>query len=170
VKGLDVLLRSFQLLRRRGSPARLVVAGGALYRNTRRQEKGLQALSSELGLDGQVRFLGRVPHEEVARLMAESAVVVLPSRAESFGATLVEALACGTPVVATKCGGPEDIVVDSVGRLVPVADVDALADAIDDVLDHPDRYDGATLREYAITRFSWDGVVSRVHDEFLRVA
>ena len=61
--------------------------------------------------------------------MRESAVLVLPSRRESFGSVLVEALACGTPVVATSCGGPEDIVTDAVGRLVPVENAEALAGA-----------------------------------------
>jgi glycosyltransferase involved in cell wall biosynthesis len=170
VKGVDVLLNAFDLLRRGGSAARLLIAGGALYRNTRVQEQSLHALASSLGLDGAVTFLGRVSHEEVARLMAESSVLVLPSRAESFGAVLVEALACGTPVVATRCGGPEDIVSDEVGRLVPVGDAHALADALEDVLRSPERYDGAALRRYATEHFSWASVVDKVHDEYLRAA
>ncbi len=168
VKGVDVLLHAVDLLRRRGSSARLLIAGGALYRNTRVQEQTLHTLASSLGLDRTVTFLGRVPHQEVSRLMAESSVLVLPSRAESFGAVLVEALACGTPVVATRCGGPEDIVTDKVGRLVPVGDVQALADALADVLRNPRRYDGAALRRYATERFSWASVVDRTHDEYLR--
>jgi glycosyltransferase involved in cell wall biosynthesis len=168
VKGVDILLRAFKLMQRGGSAARLLIAGGALYRDTRLQEESLHALASSLGLDGAVTFLGRVPHEEVARLMAESSVLVLPSRAESFGAVLVESLSCGTPVVATRCGGPEDIVTDKVGRLVPVGDVQALADALADVLRNPGRYEGASLRRYATERFSWASVVDRTHDEYLR--
>ena len=98
--------------------------------------------------------------------MAESAVVVLPSRAESFGAVLVEALACGTPVVATRCGGPEDIVRDGVGELVPVEDPVALAEALGRVLAEPARYDREHLRRYAVERFGWDVIVEQVHDVY----
>ena len=99
--------------------------------------------------------------------MAESAVVVLPSRAESFDAVLVEALACGTLVVATRCGGPEDIVEDGAGELVAVEDPDVLADALTWVLAEPERYDRVSLRRYAIERFDWDGIVDRVHDVYV---
>ena len=79
-------------------------------------------------------------------------------RAESFGSVLVEALACGTPVVATRCGGPEDIVTEAVGMLVPKEDSEALADAFQAVLDHPERYDPARLRAYAVESFSWERI------------
>src|SRR5262249_4592836 len=85
-------------------------------------------------------------------LMAQSAVVVLPSRAESFGATLIEAMACGTPVVATRCGGPEEVVTREVGQLVPPEDPAALAAALAAVLDRPAQYDPAGLRSYALER------------------
>jgi len=55
---------------------------------------------------------------------------VLPSRYETFGVALVEAMATGLPAVATRCGGPEDIVTDQTGQLVPPDDPDALAEAL----------------------------------------
>ena len=161
-KGIDVLLEAMRRLAERGLPGRLLLAGGSYFRNTRLQEERLRDLAAALDLGDRVTFLGRQPPEAVARLMAESAVVVLPSRAESFGAVLVEALACGTPVVATRCGGPEDIVTEEVGRLVPVGDPGALADAITAVLASPERYDAPTLRGRALERFSWDSVVERI--------
>jgi glycosyltransferase involved in cell wall biosynthesis len=94
--------------------------------------------------------------------MATSAVLVLPSMLESFGAVLIEALACGTPVVSTRCGGPEDIVVDEVGRLVPVGDALALSRAVEDVLEDPHRYPVERLRHYALSHFSWDIVAERI--------
>jgi glycosyltransferase involved in cell wall biosynthesis len=136
-----------------------VLVGGSFYRNTRKQEDALRRRADELGLGDRVTFAGQKPQEEVAGMMAESAVVVLPSRAESFGAVLVEALACGTPVVATRCGGPEDIVSPHVGRLVPVGDAAALASALADVLADPTLRDRAALRRYAVERFSWGRVV-----------
>lgn len=166
-KGIDVLLAAMARLKRRGEPGRLLIAGGSYYRNTRLQEERLRGLARSLDLGDRVRFVGWQPQAEVARLMAESAVVVLPSRAESFGAVLIEALACGTPVVATRCGGPEEIVQPEVGRLVAVEDAEELADAIVDVVTHPERYDSQTLRIYATGRFGWEAIVDQVHRAYL---
>jgi len=169
-KGIDVLLRAMTLLDDRRTPGRLLLVGGAAYRHTRLQEEELRGLADSLDLGDRVTFVGRKPHAEVARLMAESAVVVLPSRDESFGAVLVEALASGTPVVATRCGGPEDIVTDEVGRLVPPESPEALADALAEVLSEPVRYPPEDLRSFALERFGWNGIVERIHKFYLDAA
>ncbi len=160
-KGIDVLLRAMEMLLRRDVPVRLVAVGGAFYRDTRLQQERLHGLAHELGLNGHVSFLGEQSPRDVARLMRESALLVLPSRAESFGSVLVEALACGTPVVSTRSGGPEDIVDPAVGTLVPPDDPAALADALAETLANLDRYSPVDLRDYAIRRFGWDPVVQR---------
>lgn len=162
-KGIDLLLTAMARLVEERAAGRLLLVGGSFYRHTRLQEERLRAQAASLGLGDRVTFLGRLLPAEVARLMAESAVVVLPSRAESFGAVLVEALACGTPVVATRCGGPEDIVVNGVGELVPVEDPAALAAALTRTLANPVRYERTELRRYALERFGWDVVVDQVH-------
>jgi glycosyltransferase involved in cell wall biosynthesis len=71
---------------------------------------------------------------------------------------IIEALACGTPVVATRCGAPEELVTEEVGRLVPPEDPRALADALAAVLDEPDRYEPAALRRHALARYGKDAV------------
>jgi teichuronic acid biosynthesis glycosyltransferase TuaC len=162
IKGVDVLLRAMRVLVERRPSTRLtLVGGGFIYRGYQRQEEALRRLASELRLDGHIEFVGGRPPKEVAAWMQRSAVLVLPSRAEAFGAVLVEALACGTPVVATRCGGPEDVVADRVGRLVPSDDEEALAGAIEDVLANRDRYDPGQLRAYALEGFSWDTIARR---------
>lgn len=166
-KGVDVLLRAMKLLDDRRIPGRLLLVGGAAYRHTRLQEEELRRLADSLDLGDRVTFVGRKPHAEVARLMAESAVVVLPSRDESFGAVLVEALASGTPVVATRCGGPEDIVTEAVGRLVPPESPEALADALAEVLSAPAHYPSQKLRNYVLAQFGWRGVVERLHRTYV---
>jgi glycosyltransferase involved in cell wall biosynthesis len=168
-KGVDVLLHAVDELRRHGRPGSLTLVGGSYFRDTQRQESELRRLAASLDLGDRVTFAGRLPQSEVAQLMAESAVVVLPSRAESFGAVLVEALACGTPVVATRCGGPEDIVTPEVGRLIEPGEPAALADAIHTVLSTPTDFPAERLRAYALDRFEWSRIVGELHDLYAEV-
>jgi glycosyltransferase involved in cell wall biosynthesis len=140
---------------------RLLLVGGSLYRRARADEIGLRTLARSLGLERHVAFAGIRSPSEVAAAMRESALLVLPSRRETFGSVLVEALASGTPVVATRCGGPEDVVTDGVGRLVPPEDPEALAEAMEDVLRHRARYAPAALRAYALEHFAWERVGER---------
>jgi len=169
VKGIDVLLEAMARIAREGGPGRLLLVGGAFYRNTRLQEEELRGLAGSLDLGDRVSFLGRRPPEDVAALMRESAVVVLPSRAESFSAVLVEALASGTPVVATRSGGPEDIVRDGVGELVEPEDSAALADALARAVGSGD-VDRDRLRSYAIENYDWNTIVRRTHELYEQVA
>ena len=165
-KGIDDLLHAVARIRRGGEQIRLVLVGSAAYRKTRLEEQALRELADSLGLEDAVVFVGRQPQEEVARLMRQSALLVLPSRAESFGAVLVEALASGTPVVATRSGGPEDIVQDGVGVLVPPNDPEKLAEAILEVLARPGSFEPERLRRYALARFSWERVVDETESAY----
>jgi teichuronic acid biosynthesis glycosyltransferase TuaC len=153
VKGVDILLEALGELRQRHPAARLLLAGQPFYRSYQQAETRLQRRTRELGLDNYVEWIGDRTPAQVARLMSESQVVVLPSRSETFGSVLIEALACGTPVVATRCGGPEEIVTAETGRLVPREDPSALAGALADVLEQAERYDPAVLRGYALGRY-----------------
>ncbi len=166
VKGVDVLLRAMRRLINRRPKTRLVLVGGSFFRDYRLQEERLRRLARDLGLEGHVTFVGMRSQGEVAGHMRESALLVLPSRAESFGAVLVEALACGTPVVATRCGGPEDIVTEEVGTLVPAEDPEALASGIEGVLENRERYPPMRLRTYALERFAWERVARRTLDVY----
>jgi glycosyltransferase involved in cell wall biosynthesis len=165
IKGVDILFKALgQLINRLPELHLVLVGGGFLYRNYRIQEEKLRRLALELGLERHVEFVGFKSLPEVAEFMRTSSLLVLPSRAESFGAVLVEALACGTPVVATRCGGPEDIVTKEVGVLVPKEDVDALANGIEVVLARRETYDPTRLRSYALQNFSWENIARQLVD------
>jgi glycosyltransferase involved in cell wall biosynthesis len=153
VKGFDVLVRALARLAGARPQLRLLVLGAAFFRGWQRDEARARALVDELGLAPRVRFAGAAGPAEVAAAMRRSALLVVPSRRETFSAVAAEALASGTPVVATRCGGPEDFVTDETGRLTPVGDPDALAAAIDEVLRHRPSFDRTRLREHAVSRF-----------------
>lgn len=162
-KGVDLLLQAMTQVSRRHPKARLVLVGGSFYKDTNKQEQHLRAMTEKMGLQERVVFAGHRPPEEVAQFMRRSALLVLPSRAESFGAVLVEALASGIPVVATRCGGPEDIVTDEVGTLVATEDDHALALAIERVLSQLTAYHPDRLRAYALEHFSWNRIAAETH-------
>ncbi|MEI2782189.1 MAG: glycosyltransferase [Candidatus Competibacter sp.] len=140
LKDFAALLHALAVVRRR-VPARLLVLGEGPER------EALLALRARLGLEGAVDFPGF--YDDPLPLFARAAALVVSSRFEGFGLTLVEALACGTPVVSTDCPtGPAEILArGAYGRLVPVGDADALGAAMLATLaDPPDR---ARLRQRA---------------------
>jgi len=140
-KGYRHLLRAFaRVVSQR--PAHLVILG----EGDDREE--LQSLADSLGIAAHVHFLGYTPNP--LAYMRHAAVFVLSSIAEGFGNVIVEALACGTPVISTDCPhGPREILADGrYGTLVPVGDVDALACAIATSLDRPKPAMSNELREH----------------------
>ena len=93
--------------------------------------------------------------------MRQTGLLIVPSRSETFSAVAAEALASGTPVVATRCGGPEDFVTPDVGRLVPIENPAALAQGIDEMLDIRHTFDPMKLHEYAVARFGRRATAAR---------
>jgi glycosyltransferase involved in cell wall biosynthesis len=159
-KNVGMLLRAFATIRERHPQIKLVLAGEA-------PNEALRSLTHELGLEKSVIFAGVVSREELLRLYQGAALFVLPSTQEGLGIVALEALACGTPVVATRCGGPEGFVIDGeTGRLVDdLHDVAAFAGAVLDVLPTADR-----LRErcaaFAEATYSTPVVEARLRQTF----
>lgn len=164
VKGIDILLQAMSRLVRQKPELKLVLVGGGIYRDSRMHENKLREMTKKLGLEKHIEFTGIKSPAEVARYMRQSAVLVLPSRKETFGAVLVESLSCGTPIVATKCGGPADIVNRNVGRLVPRENAAALAAAIVEVIDQRRHFDAEKLRKYVLDNFAWEQVARQTVD------
>ncbi|MCX8049068.1 MAG: glycosyltransferase [Methylohalobius sp.] len=131
-KDYSTLLRAFAKLNAR-RPCRLVILGSGKAKVQRR----LQELALNLGLTASVEFLGFKPNP--LPYIANADLLVLSSLWEGLPTVLIEALACGTPVVSTDCpSGPAEILEGGrYGRLVPVGDAWALAEAMAATLDHP---------------------------------
>ena len=132
VKGHTYLIDAMsEVVRERRDVLCLIVGRGELKR---RLEKKI----SSLGLEQYVRLVGGKPHSEIPLWMNASNVFVLPSLRESFGIVQVEAMACGKPVVATKNGGSEEIVIPGkTGLLCDAADPQGLAESIVRAIDAP---------------------------------
>jgi glycosyltransferase involved in cell wall biosynthesis len=129
--------------------------------------EGLRERVARAGLGERVRFAGRKPHDALAEWYSAADVFCLATRSEGWANVLLEALACGTPVVATRVGGNAEIVPsDRYGLLVAHGDVPALADALDRAIES--RWDRAALAAYAAGH-TWDAAASLVMGEFERV-
>lgn len=147
-KGIRYLLEAARILHDRGYDSFQVVIGGDGPLRMR-----LEASAAQLGVSQHCRFLGRLPRAQVKQWMQRCNVLVLPSLRETFGIVLGEAMACGKPVLATRCGGPEWIVTPETGRVVNKADSQALADAMGDFIAGRAVYDSAAVRNSVVARF-----------------
>ena len=122
------------------------------------EENKLRGLVTRLGLEKRVKFLGRQPHPEVFKYMANCAVFSLPSWNEAYGVVYVEAMACGKPVIGCYGEGIEDFVEHGKnGLLVKPRDVDSLVEALDFLLSHPEeaRLMGERARKVVTENYTW---------------
>lgn len=131
--------------------------------------ESLKKLAKDLNIEDQVLLPGRLTRTQVLEEMGRSNAFVLSSQYETFGVVLVEALALGLPVIATRCGGPESIVRPKDGILVPVEDVEALAKAMRHVYDHQSEYQVEEIREACRARYSEQSVALRLMGEYQAV-
>jgi D-inositol-3-phosphate glycosyltransferase len=171
IKGLDLLIRAMALLLRRNPGLRdqtsLVVIGGHGDPDADEEMRRLNTLRDDLGVGDLVTFLGSRDQDTLVDYYNAATTVVVPSYYESFGMVALEAMACGTPVIATDVGGLSLNVADGYnGYLIESGDVDALAYKIGLLItqDELRRHLGVQARRWA-ERFDW-GVIT---DETLAV-
>jgi glycosyltransferase involved in cell wall biosynthesis len=162
--GIDQLLRAVRILA--PDNFNLAVVGGGLLTNEFRH------LSSKLGIDDRVRFLGRVPEEQLPDWYRAADLFVLPTVAyEGFGMVTIEALASGTPVVGTPAGATPELLEPLDPRLVTRdSDPNSLAVAIREAVIFIDEDFRARCREYALACFDWDRVMGAWEDALAGVA
>lgn len=159
-KGIDLLLEAF---------ARMSVAGARLWIvGDGAAEESLRDLGARLDPDGRVHFAGARPHDEIPLWMSAATVVAVPSRSEGHPNVVVEALACGRPVVAFGVGGvPEILDHADLGVVVPPEDVDALAAGIAHACTRD--WDPQRLRRSVASR-TWERVAEDIAGEIIAVA
>ena len=137
-------------------PDCVAVIAGACRPRHREFREHVESRIRSSGLGERIAFLGQLDHSELPSLYREMAICAAPSRHEGFGLTVLEALACGTPVVATRTGAWPEILDDEVGALIDIGDSDALADELRSMLSDPQRLQamGNAARVRAVARHS----------------
>lgn len=165
VKGIDRLVTAMTYLRRVDS-LRLVLVGGD--GPTSPMTRRLQQQTRDLGVQDTVTFAGRIVQDRLPPYYSAADVLVVPSLYESFGLVGLEALACGTPVVATPVGAMESILQQGrTGQVVTEADPRLLADAIETFLPDKARKTVSTADIRASVRqFSWSRVAAALAVEY----
>ena len=147
-KGIDILLEAISLLDRELKNKIDFVIGG-----TGDELDKYKKLANELGLDN-VLWLGKVSRDEAPKLFQTSHAYIMLSRHETFGIVYAEAIASGIPVIATKCGGPEDIVNEINGILVAIDSPKEASNAIKLLYENYLAYDKYKIREDFENRFT----------------
>lgn len=171
-KGIDFLLDGYARLRARWQgphPPRLAIVGGELHPGPEGPVLGpelaqLRHLATASGVADGLLFQGPQPHESLPAYYAAADVVVVPSRYESFGLVAIEALACGTPVVASRVGGLAYTIEDGQnGFLAPYGDGEALATALDRLLHDAGLWARLSAGAVAsVQNFGWPAIATRI--------
>ena len=161
LKGLDILIGAMARLEDR-SDTRLLIVGGNPDRD--REVMRLRSMAAEMGLEDVITFVGAVPQIELPNYYSAADVFVLPSYYESFGLVVLEAMACGTPVITSRIGGPMTFVTEGVsGYVIPWQYPEPFAEQLDVLLSNPMLREsmGSSALAKAST-MGWDKVASNL--------
>ncbi len=165
-KGHDFLLRAFDIVRKKLKDVDLVIGGGSP--NPKAREKGvfkmMHDIIDESGMQDRVHILGYVPDEMMAPYYRHAQLFVLPSLFEPFGMTTQEAMACGTPVVASKYGGIRNFIRNRVdGMLVDPSDAEEFAGVLIEILSNDDLRQSLGREGYDTVQreFSWEAIAEK---------
>ena len=157
-KGIKYLIQALPSILRRLPEYHLALIGEGP------QKEELARLADALGMTEHVQFVGTQSPTQVRDWMQRAQLLVLPSLEEGLGVVLLEALACGTPCVATAVGGIPEVILPEVGQLVPPASVPAMAEAITALLTDAERWRALSqnARQYAEQKYSWEAIAHQL--------
>ena len=160
VKGIDILLKAATLYQR-NDVLTLIVGEGILLEN-------LQKMVKKLKLQNVV-FIGNQTQENLRKIYNISDVVIVPSRSEAFGLVIIEALACGTPVIGSNVGGIPDIITSQTGILFNKNDYIGLAQNILKIIDNKVLFNSQFIALNTKDRYSQDKIIDDVIDIYKKV-
>ena len=142
------MLQAFQLLVRENSRVYLKIGGEGT------QQGKYKALASELGIAERVEWLGLLNRQATVEHYQTCNAFALPSLHENLPLVLLEAMACGKPLISTYCGGPESIITPETGLLVEPGSAEALMKALQQLYNNYNNYDTEAIRESFCKRYS----------------
>jgi mannosyltransferase len=165
IKGQEDFIRAAAIVAEKRTDVDFVIAGEDKTR-TREHRAAIQNLIVQFGLKQRLELLGWV--DDVRGLLGSLDLFVSPSRSEPFGLVIVEAMASGVPVVATMSEGAREIIKDGVtGRLVPIADADALARVIEELLGDPGERQRLSVNAFnEVHRYSLEQMVGATEEVY----
>lgn len=165
VKGLRYLIQAMNIIKQKGTSMRLMLVGYGKERDY------LKSLIEGLNLEGYVAFAGKVLNEKVPQYMAAADILVLPSLSEGFPVTILEAMASGLPIVATRVGGLPEIIKDEKnGFLVEPANPEQIADKVLTLLaDVSLRQKMSETNRNKVQQYSWQNTVGQLEAIYRRV-
>jgi len=164
VKGVDLLLEAVKSLRERTDKEFFLRLAG---KGSLREKLEQQAAS--LGLSDRISFLGRISRKEMLMEMQGANCFVLPSRYEAFGVVLIEAMATGLPVIATRSGGPDFIVNTENGLLIEPENANELTKAMQMMMENISSYSSGDVRKQTLLRFGDEAVMELYRQLFIQL-
>ncbi|MBF9251764.1 glycosyltransferase family 4 protein [Pontibacter sp. 172403-2] len=150
------MLHAINKFRQRAGSVKFRIGGSGPH------SKAYQQLAKTLDIASDVEWLGELTREQAVKEFQHCQAFILPSLYESMGIVYIEALACGKPIIATKCGGPESIVTPFNGLLVEKNNPDALAAAMLNMIKNYKSYDSNIIRQDFLNRFSSKAVLPQL--------
>lgn len=167
-KGIEILIEAASLIKKSLKIEVRIVGGG---KEERDKIDSLREQSRQLGIGHLTHFQEAVPQSELPLYYSAADLCVLPSRYETFGLVALEALACGTPVIASKTGVMAELIKTQAGILLEEPSPANLASIISGVLDDGTLLKGmASNARQAVLNLGWDLVVKRIMEEYRGLA
>lgn len=161
VKNFQLLIRGIAMVNHESDqPIYCTIAGEGPERGR------LTALAGNLGISHLIRLPGHCNREQLLELYRTHDCLALTSHTETFGIVLLEAMSCGLPVIATQCGGPEEIVTKSTGMLIRPGDPEAFANAISECRKNYSLYSTPGIRNHVLESYSATRVIAMLERQY----
>jgi glycosyltransferase involved in cell wall biosynthesis len=163
IYNIDVLIQAFATLSARHPRLKLLIVGEGALQNR------FEQLCVQLGISEKVVFTGRIPFSEISSYYNMIDVLVNISEYESFGVSVIEAMACGKPVVVTNVGGLKEIVKDdSLGLKVAIRQVDETTAAIEKLITDKQLYNhiAVNARKYVMEHYNWENNLNQMIEAY----
>jgi glycosyltransferase involved in cell wall biosynthesis len=165
--GISYLIEAFAIAMKKGMKnAELIIIGDG------KQKCELEKLCRTLKIDDYVRFIGKIPHENIPKWLNTFHVFAALSVFESFGVSIIEASACGLPVVVSDAGGLQEVVIDGeTGFIVPKCDPNAAAEKILHLYENSALRNnmGRNGRNFVLKNYEWKENVDRIEELYMNI-